>query len=53
LIAVAGDPLVDVGILKSVQFVVKDAAIFKLERVLPPSSLSIEAVLPLFEISMP
>jgi imidazolonepropionase-like amidohydrolase len=29
LIAVAGDPLADVNVLKSVQFVMKDGAIFK------------------------
>lgn len=29
LIAVAGDPLKDVGILKNVQFVMKDGAVFK------------------------
>ncbi len=29
LVAVAGDPLADVGVLKSVQFVMKDGAVFK------------------------
>jgi imidazolonepropionase-like amidohydrolase len=29
LVAVAGDPLADVNVLKSVQFVMKDGAIFK------------------------
>jgi hypothetical protein len=29
LIAVAGDPLADVGVLKTVQFVMKDGVVFK------------------------
>jgi imidazolonepropionase-like amidohydrolase len=29
LIAVASDPLADIGVLKSVQFVMKDGVVFK------------------------
>jgi imidazolonepropionase-like amidohydrolase len=35
LIAVAGDPLKDVGILKTVQFVMKDGVVFKSAQAVP------------------
>ena len=37
LIAVAGNPLADVNVLKSVQFVMKDGAVFKSPPIAAPA----------------